>query len=220
MKALTLEQFAAVLAHELGHVVCGHGRTASPQHRIRRLWARIEATFQQTAASDAACLPLARRNEYEADAMAARLTSPRGAAQALTSVTLIGCYLEHRYWPAVYAAAREAAAGDPAAGESAQCELAPISGFHLQAISAVPAEQLRQWQDSALKRRAGVRDTHPSLGDRLEALGESAEFAPPGPGKSADRLLGDALLRIEQALDLRWRKRVAKGRFSSRRSPF
>jgi Zn-dependent protease with chaperone function len=182
MKSLTVEQFAAVLAHELGHLACGHGRV-NPAHRIRRLWARLEATFQQTGSAGAsssarrpASFPVARDNEFEADAVAAQLTSPRGAAQALTNVSIIGGYLEQRYWPAVYAAARE----------SPGCEVAPFSGFTPQAIGGMSAAQLRRWQDSALARQTAVCDTHPSLGDRLEALGESAEFAPL-PGKTVVR---------------------------------
>ena len=199
MKALTVKQFAAVLAHELGHVVCGHGRQLSPARRIRQLWANLDATFQQTSHPDAVSYPLARNNEYEADAMAARMTSPQGAAQALTNVTLIGCYLEQRYWPDVYAAAREP-----------YNDQAPFSRFDPNGISEVSKTLLRQWHASALKRHTGVSDTHPSLGDRLEALGQRAQFKPPAQGAGADRLLGDVLENIERLLDLHWRKRVVK----------
>jgi Zn-dependent protease with chaperone function len=199
MRSLKVRQFAAVLAHELAHLVCGHGRhRLSPAHRMRQLWSQPGATFRPAAEHRDTALPLARRNEFEADAMAARLTSPRGTAQALTSVTLFGCYLEHHYWPAVHAAAR-----DPGSHP------APLSRFDPTGIQRVPAGQLRQWRDGAMQRPTGVCDTHPCLGDRLEALGQTAEFAPPSPGEGADRLLGDSLGRVERALDLRWCKRFA-----------
>jgi Zn-dependent protease with chaperone function len=187
-RSLTVGQFAAVLAHELGHVVCGHGRRQlSAAYRMRQLLAQPGAASRNAANSQEKSGPLARRNEFEADALAAQTTSPRCTAQALTSVTLIGCYLEHRYWPTVHAAARES-----------ECGLAPFTHFDPNAIDEVSSARLHEWQDSTLKRQTGVCDTHPSLGERLEALGQPADFSPPTRGEAPAR----------------------RGRLSFRRTPF
>ena len=45
----------------------------------------------------AVSFPLARANEYEADRNSARLTSPTAAAAALTTVNVLGNFLENRF---------------------------------------------------------------------------------------------------------------------------
>ncbi|MGH8668351.1 MAG: M48 family metallopeptidase, partial [Burkholderiales bacterium] len=79
-KVLTVEQFKAVLAHELAHLAKRHGAMSN---RIPRQ------------------NPLAHANEFEADAASARLVSPGAAAQALTAVSVVGSYFQERYWPAL-----------------------------------------------------------------------------------------------------------------------
>jgi len=78
------------------------------------------------------------------------------------------------------------------------------------AIQAVPADELRSWQDTALAAKTSYQDTHPSLTDRLQAMGARAEFAPPLEGNSAERLLGAERTRLERAFDAQWRERVAE----------
>jgi Zn-dependent protease with chaperone function len=79
-KALTVEQFKAVLAHEIWHLAKGHAATSSAISRQRPRRAR----------------------EFEADATSARLVSPGAAAQALTAVNVVGSWLEERYWPQIH----------------------------------------------------------------------------------------------------------------------
>jgi Zn-dependent protease with chaperone function len=216
MKSLTSEQFEAVLAHELGHLARGHARAGNWIYRLRLMWQRLEAAFASNPRWGARAIqaffrwyiprfsatsfPLARANEYEADAAAARLTSARSAAQALTAVSIVGSYLSERYWPKIHSAARELPL--PA--------FAPYSEFMATAIQAVPADELRTWQDAALAAKTSYHDTHPSLTDRLHALGAQAEFAPPLAGNSAEALLGAERARLERAFDAQWRERVAE----------
>ena len=215
MKSLTAEQFQAVLAHELAHLARGHARAGNWVYRLRLIWQRLEGVF---AASpqwgsgairaffrwyiprfSATSFPLARANEYEADAAAARLTSARSAAQALTAVSIVGSYLSERYWPKIHSAARELP----------QPAFAPYSEFMATAIQGVPADELRTWQDTALAAKTSYHDTHPSLADRLQAMRARAEFAPPLTDNGAERLLGGERARLERAFDAQWRERVA-----------
>lgn len=216
MKSLTPEQFQAVLAHELGHLARGHARAGNWIYRLRLMWQRLEAAFASSPhwgagtiqaffrwyipRFSATSFPFARANEYEADAAAARLTSARSAAQALTAVSIVGSYLSERYWPSIHSAARELP----------QPAFAPYSEFMAAAIQAVPPEELRTWQDAALAAKTSYHDTHPSLRDRLQAMGAQAEFAPPLAGNSAEALLGAERARLERAFDARWRERVAE----------
>lgn len=215
MKSLTAEQFRAVLAHELGHLSRGHARAGNWIYRLRLIWQRLEVSFSETPhwgatpiraflkwyipRFSAASFPLARANEYEADASAVKLTSARSAAQALTAVGMVGSYLSEKYWPCIHSAARE----------SPQPAFAPYSEFMATAIHEVPAAERREWLDKVLAARTSYGDTHPSLTDRLEAMGAEAEFAPPNADNSADKLLGAELGRLEQAFDAQWRERVA-----------
>jgi len=216
MKSLTAEQFQAVLAHELGHLARGHARAGNWIYRLRLIWHRLEVAFAASPQWGAGAIraffrwyiprfsatsfPLARANEYEADAAAARLTSARSAAQALTAVSIVGSYLSERYWPGIHSAARELP----------QPAFAPYSEFMATAIQAVPAEELRTWQDAALAAKTSYHDTHPSLADRLQAMGARAEFAPPLAENSAEALLGAERARLERAFDAQWRERVAE----------
>src|SRR3984885_10753499 len=49
MKSLTVEQFQAVLAHELGHLSGGHARAGNWIYRLRLIWQRLDAAFSRTS---------------------------------------------------------------------------------------------------------------------------------------------------------------------------
>jgi Zn-dependent protease with chaperone function len=213
MKALTVEQFKSVLAHEMGHLCHGHTRASNWIYRMRIIWARLEAIFEYQRQwgsgliraffkwyipyFNAVSFPFARANEYQADAASVLVTSARMAAQALTAVNVIGIYLEHRYWPAMIAATKEKQA------------VVPFAGFTAHAVSNVPEAELKSWVAAALKRVTSHEDTHPSLADRLKAIGAPAEFAPPGPGEGAEKLLGSSRARLEKKFDTAWNAVVA-----------
>ncbi len=115
MKCLTVEQLEAVLAHELGHLSGGHARLGNWIYRMRRVWQQLEQSLEAKAPIGgnvvrsffkwyiphfaASSYPLARRNEFEADAASIAVTSPRVAAQALTNADVMAQYLYERFWP-------------------------------------------------------------------------------------------------------------------------
>lgn len=214
MKCLTREQFAAVLAHELGHLSRGHARVANWIYRLRLVWQRLDAGFNSRPHFGAglilgflrwyipyfnACsFPLARHNEFEADASSVQLTSRLAAAQALTNTSVISSYLQERYWPAINAGARS----------SAQPAFAPYSALNASALQGLTASEAERWLERALARPTSCHDTHPSLKERLEALGMAPQLAPPDAEAAADKLLGNHAKSLATAFDSRWRKRV------------
>ena len=216
MKALTVPQFEAVLAHELGHLSRGHTRAANWIYRLRLIWARLDAVFTQNAHWGALLIrpffkrfvpyftavsfPLARANEYEADATSIRLSSADAAAGALTSVSVVAAYLSERYWPQVYQGAKT----------SAQPSFAPFSSFDPGALAQVPRDEVQAWLDVALRQKTSHLDTHPCLADRLKAMGAQARFTPPPPGAGAEALLGEGLQQWAGEFDRRWRERVSE----------
>lgn len=214
LKTLTVEQFRAVLAHEFGHLARGHGRFGHWIYRLRMRWAQlIETLEQQRSRGDfmfrpffnwyspyfsAYSFPLARADEYEADATAAQLTSPRTVAEALTGVSVIGNYLSQKYWPQLFERARE----EPRPG------FMPYVGMSQRIAAEVDMESAKTLLDQVLAEETGCANTHPALTDRLKAVGAAAAIAPPGPGESADTLLGDAAAGLVARFDEQWLQAV------------
>jgi Zn-dependent protease with chaperone function len=183
MKSLTPEQFEAVLAHEFGHLARGHGRMSNWIYRLRMTWARLMSALEGQRSwgtflfrrffnwyapyFSAYSFPLARANEYEADATAARLVSPGALGQALTAVNVIGSYLGENYWPRIY---RQA-------GNLPQPRLAPFTELGGGLASDLKDESsVRRWLDQALERVTTVDDTHPALAERVKAIGETPRW--------------------------------------------
>jgi Zn-dependent protease with chaperone function len=214
LKSLSVDQFKAVLAHEYGHLAGGHGRTANWIYRQRLRWMRLMGMLEAIESRggflfrpflrwyaphfSAYSYPLARANEFEADAAAARLTDPRAAAQALTGVNVVGAYLGERFWPGIQKQADELPA--PA--------FAPFAGMGARAAQEMDDASVKGWIGAALARRTTAEDSHPCLAERLAALGERAELALPASGAAADRLLGASLAPLTQAFDQRWQEAV------------
>jgi Zn-dependent protease with chaperone function len=215
MKGLTVEQFKAVLAHELGHLSRGHARIGNWIYRLRMIWARLEAEYSEKSQLGASAIrrffhwysprfnatsfPLARANEYEADAASAQLTSPQCAAQALTGISVLARFMDQKYWPGIHQAARDRP--EPA--------FSPYAAFRGTAVLEIPEDERASWLSSELARATSTADTHPALKDRLAAIGCEATFAPPTEGTGAEVLLGNALVSLERGFDDTWRQSVA-----------
>lgn len=214
MKSLTAEQFKAVLAHEFGHLAKGHGRLSNWLYRQRLRWSRLLMALDANRSKggvlfkpflnwfapyfNAYSFPLARANEYEADATSVRLTSSRAAAEALTSVNIVGSYLNERFWPQLHKQADEI----PHPG------FAPYSSMGHQVVAGLDGTSTKAWLEQALARRTTSEDTHPALADRLAAIRETPRLSPPPSGWGADRLLGDALGPITETFDRRWQENI------------
>jgi len=209
MKSLTSDQLKAVLAHEFGHLAGGHGRFSNWLYRLRMSWARLLDVLEEKHSSgsflfrpffrwfapyfSAYSFPLARANEYEADAAAARLESPRALAEALTNVHIIGSYLDQRFWPQIH---RQA-------DEIPQPAFAPYAHLGDSLATELAETDASEWLENAMALETGVDDTHPSLADRLKALGEVPCISPPASGQAADKLLGESLECLTSAFDHR-----------------
>jgi Zn-dependent protease with chaperone function len=214
MKALTREQLAAVLAHEFGHLAGGHGRLGNWVYRLRFGWARLAQALQERRSAgsfafrpffrwyapyfSAVSFPLARANEYEADAASARLTSSAAAAAALTSVNVVGSFLQARFWPDLHRKADEVAVPS----------FAPYAQMGDAFRTGIDEAALRGWLDAAMAQETSVADTHPALAERLRALGACPLLELPKAGEAADTLLGSALPSITAEFDRRWREAI------------
>ncbi len=215
LKAMKVEQFEAVVAHELGHLAHGHGRVANWVYSQRQRWGRLMGAVDQHGSGaawlfkpflkrfapyfNAYSFPLARANEYLADAAAARVTSKSAIADALTSVAVVGSYLSERYWRDIVRHA----------DHQPMPAFAPHAEMGTTLVQELDPRSIKQYLQRALAGRTGTADTHPSLHDRLHALGHKARLRLPREGHAADRLLGAALPELVQAFDERWQASIA-----------
>jgi hypothetical protein len=144
--------------------------------------------------------PLARANEYEADAASARLATPRSAAQALTAVSVVGAFLDQRFWPGILSQA----------AERSQPGLAPFSAMPQAVTQEMSSADKERWLHDALSRETSAADTHPALSDRLHAIGAPAELALADRHGAADQLLGATRTKLELQLNDEWLSSVAR----------
>ena len=199
MQSLSPEELRSVLAHELGHISRSHGRFGVWIYRLRNSWGRLldELEHRGHVGSGiarrfaawyvprlhACTVALVREHEHEADRAAAEAVGARHAAHALVRASALAPAVGG-YWDCVYHGV--ATAATPPRGVYAGLGAA-LRGAH----PGEAAEALRR----ALAMPTDTADTHPSLSERLAALGhrdagdDAHELAAPQLN-AADALLG------------------------------
>jgi Zn-dependent protease with chaperone function len=227
MEGLSPEEFKAVLAHEFGHLSANHSRFGGWIYRLRRTWERIFeeiARRQQRGAFlltkflawfwpqfNAHAFVLSRANEYVADACSAQATNPAQAASALARCHLLGALLDEKFWPETF--------------KRANNEAAPPADIYARAAALL--RQPPATTDSARWLRAGFllpttnSQTHPSLTDRLRALGQLPTGADQGDfptalpsvtgPSAAEAFLGTSLPALSGRLSREWSEAVQEG---------
>lgn len=205
MQALTLREVEAVIAHEIGHFTGRHGRTASFVYHIRTRWAQLSERLPEGIAAGllrrffgwygpwfaAYSFVLARQQEYEADARAAAIVGADAMAQALIRTECAAARWQAG-WTAIWSQATERT--DP--------PRSPLRTL-AAAIAEMPDDDGTALAD-ALAIAPALGDTHPSLAQRLAALGTAAAPPPPLIAPAAETLLGTALPRLIDRLDADW----------------
>lgn len=213
MQLLDRDELAAVIAHEFGHFHGGHGRFSGWVYRLRVSWYRVMQGLAATPSSaghlfwlflrwyapyfDAYSQVLAREQEHEADAVAAEVAGREPAARALARIALAADWLERDFWPEVHLA-EQVQAYPPV---QVYARLATGLRQHGQGRGALPP-----W---LLDREPALEDSHPTLRQRLQALGAEPglESVAPANASAADALLGQALVEtLEQRFSLEWRQ--------------
>jgi Zn-dependent protease with chaperone function len=207
-------QFRAVLAHEFGHLAQNHASFSNWIYRIRQSWYRILQALQPRRSAltglltrffdwyapyfNAYSFVLARANEYEADRESARVTSPEDAGDALTAVYAKSEYIESCFWSEYY----EQAENQP------EPPAQPFTDY-VTALRSVPLEHAAAALAGALTRETGLSDTHPSLKDRLTALGAEPNVPLSFQLSAAHTLLRDKRLQLMHEFNQVWREAIA-----------
>lgn len=209
LQTLSPAQAAAVVAHELAHLHGGHSHFAALVQRVNRSWAQLREQFGRSESNTLVqrfadwyvphfntwSHPLRRTTEFEADLAAARLTSPAALAEALCVLEVQGPALARLYWQPLELSMSH----EPAPPADAISGLLPVAR-----TARLPAAEA-----SALLRQATEADpdpfgTHPTLGERLAALGQAPAAPAPPATTAAEAWLGGSLPALAQALDADW----------------
>lgn len=226
LQSLSPDEFRAVMAHEFAHLSGNHSQFSAWIYRVRRTWERVfEEMFKQRRKAaaplakfidwfwpkfNAHAFVLARANEYEADACSARFAGAATAASALKRVKVHAALLDEKFWPGVLKQANQLT--EPPRNVFADMS----SAFH----QPLPPDDSARWLRTAFLLETNNLDTHPSLKDRLRALGELPDTAPvvipteppPSPETTAaQKFLGAAEATFTQRLSERWRKTIEAG---------
>lgn len=211
MLILDEQEMESVIAHELGHLSGSHSQFNGRIYRARTTWNKImhaledqdswanfltRSFFSWYAPRFAAySFALARHNEYEADAVAALLTSKKATGSALVHTYAIGPLIDKEYWAAYYRQARD----------YAEPPYLPFTG-----LSRFLSEQELSQQSIAeeLKREMAVKtdvdNTHPALNDRLGALSVSPQVRSSNIVSAATVLLGEFKETLISDFDENW----------------
>lgn len=216
MQALSADEFRAILTHEMGHLSRAHGRLQSWIYQMHGGWLQLLRAMEGRRSVgaalfgwffvrylpllDAASLVLRRRQEYEADRFAADQVGPDHVAVALVKTDVLARYLNEKFWPSVFRRASEQA--EP---PSPHAELAHV--FR----SALDPGEVKGWLTQALSQPGWHGDSHPSLTERLTALGQRPAATAPGPitgPSAADYFFGSGLAELTHILNEHWRDKV------------
>jgi Zn-dependent protease with chaperone function len=214
LQALTANQLRAVLAHEFAHLAGGHTHFSRWIYNQRRRWGQLMEGLDQhdrrggflfrpflkwyIPTFNAYSFPLARADEFQADAVAARITGASVVAETLTGIRAASHFVHEKYWPGIH----EQVQAMPQPG------FMPYSELPAKLDSGLDADSAQAWIDRDMAVATGIEDTHPALSDRLAAIGESPRLSRPAPGTSADALLGPLRDDIAKRFDRNWQDRV------------
>src|SRR4030095_13287962 len=177
MLALSPDEFRAVLAHELGHLSGNHGRLTGWIYRIRKTWMQLLERLEQDGRwgsgvftkffgwywrfLNAYSFVLARAQEYEADQLAAEIAGGETTARALMAMDVRGKFLEDGFWRKIWKSANDSPVPP-----------ADLYGRQSAALREPFSEGgVRRWVRQSLAVKTGYVDTHPSLEERVRALG-------------------------------------------------
>ncbi len=194
MQSQTQKQLAGVIGHEYGHVAAKDNALGHWVYRIRNSWLALDDKLRfehlwyvlklnrfyewfMTVFS-AHSFVLSRQCEYEADAFSARVAGKEAMAEALSSLVVYGDKYDGAFWNKIW----EKSDKGTAIQEVKPYAEIPVFFSDLGDVTENVAR--------ALKVETGYTSTHPSVSDRLAALGQPFQL-PETPGdKSAARLLG------------------------------
>ncbi len=177
MNALSPDEMRAIIAHEFGHLSGQHGAFSGWIYRVRQTWIQVlqnmrkhrhygSRIFERVFAwyapyFSAYSFVLNRATEFEADHQSVVLAGRQNAACALVNTELKQRVLDEEHWPEFY--------------RGADTQPEPPEKVFSTMLAALrrplTQEKAQTWFEQMLRKKHSYDDTHPALGDRLEAIG-------------------------------------------------
>ncbi len=211
LMVLTPKQAESVVAHELGHLSGNHSRFAGWIYRVRQSWYRIMEAFEHKGGMGARLMgrifdwyapsfaaysfALARANEFEADAMAAKITDRQSTGDALVNAHVAAPFVDENYWHNFFLQA----------DLRPEPEHLPWAGLgSWLASDSAHDEDLQQRLDAELERKTSYENTHPCIADRLTALDLSPRVPEVGDQSAANAWLGEKFDKVVADFDVEW----------------
>lgn len=227
LQAFSLEQFEAVLAHEMGHLAEKHSANVAWIYHLRSVYAQLmdelsaQSSFGQVLFIsflnwyfpffDSYSFALRRTQEHYADEFAVDLVGRENAAAMLIGTDIKAAYFYKNYWRDIQRTA-------------ADTKVPPANTFSAwqNAVNTeIREEDAQVWLLESLNRRTNYDDSHPSPTDRLARIldipaSEVADYARANLDKllfvkrsAAQSLFGDRLPEVCAHHDLEWTKEIA-----------
>ncbi len=215
MRLLDAAELSAVIAHEFGHFRGGHGRFSAWIYRVRISWYRMAEAMAGGGGSmsrlflkffdwyvpyfNAYSFVMAREDEFEADAVSARVAGESARVSALVRLAHASQWIERRFMSEMQTRMR--------AQPQPPVQFNAMMAATLRDSPPIDIARLL----ASETRENDLTDTHPTLPQRIAAVG-AAGAAPALREQDvvAIALLGDSLSTIERKLDAQWRDEMKK----------
>ena len=206
METLSVDEFKAVIAHEIAHLSQADGKVGAWLHRTRLTWERIMSRSAKLSFCpmshfffrwfwpqfNSRSFVLLRHNELDADRRAAEWISPTSLSSGLKRLAIQGERVEREFW-------------DPLEKEIYTPNALPADVMEqLSAFLRAPtqAEQDSVALSKTLRKTTNLTDSHPSLASRLSELGPSQHAHSELPeeieasDRAAARLLSEEVIKL------------------------
>src|SRR5688572_926563 len=225
MQAMPPDEWRGVLAHEFSHLSRAHARFGNWIYRVRKTWSQLmerlenerqgggawmfKRFFQWYAPYFAAyTFVLARRDEYEADKLAATVVGPEAMARGFITGGVRSRLLSRKFWRDV----DQEVLTTPTPPHDVHTRMAQVLRAELN------PEPVRSWIEEDLAVETGSADTHPAHRDRIAALGvdvrdligNGGSPAAPLELTAAEHFLGPLATELTVAFDVEWQRNAAR----------
>lgn len=176
LASLNHEQTRAVIAHEMAHFSRKHCRFASRLSRLAMMWTSLLEHLRNAPLTglpyrafvstysrwlSALSIVIIRNSEFEADRISAKAVSPQAVAGSLMRIALRSDLVVDRHWREVW---QHAYVSDEPSRK-------PVTHLFLRLSETIDRDLAISEMKWILGCATEIDDSHPSLGDRVRALG-------------------------------------------------
>lgn len=227
MYALSPQQFKAVLAHEIGHISAKHGRFSKWAYQLHGAWEKLfesqegkreylTVLYKQFVEwffplFSSYSFVLMREHEKEADASAVKLVGAVPLGEALINISTKEQELDHTIWKELHD--ENLNSGTPSKN---------VLSRMLNSLLGVDRERANEHLTLAVSGGTTYNDSHPSLADRLKAIGywtdgSTPKLPPENKETAAEVFLGPAVDEYIAHFESDWDENIAS-QWEARRS--